>query len=188
MVPSEVVALTSCLKVTRVVTIARPEAASRRPLPHERGAHMALFRPKTEEEIAAKEAEKAQRAAAAEAKRAQAERAAFLSGPVGRAQTAYANGDLLHQLEFDLMAQEAIIVAMVGSKVNKRSSDPSEILNAIAKEGWDLVNASVTFVTEGEQSRDKFLSSGQNVAVKGRLVGFYVFRRCPENRAAAIAA
>jgi hypothetical protein len=34
-----------------------------------------------------------------------------------------------------------------------------------------------------EQSRDKLLSSGQNVAVNGTTVGPYVFRRCPENRA-----
>ena len=33
--------------------------------------------------------------------------------------------------------------------------------------------------------RDKFMSSGQNVAVKGTTVGYYLFRRCPDNRADA---
>ena len=30
---------------------------------------------------------------------------------------------------------------------------------------------------EGSQSRDKFMSSGQNIAVKGTTVGYYLFRR-----------
>jgi len=45
-----------------------------------------------------------------------------------------------------------------------------------------LVNGSFIFVVEGEQSRDKFMASGQNVAVKGQTVGYYLFRRCQENR------
>jgi hypothetical protein len=35
---------------------------------------------------------------------------------------------------------------------------------------------------KGQQSRDKFLSSGQNVAIRGTTVGYYLFRRCEENR------
>jgi hypothetical protein len=38
------------------------------------------------------------------------------------------------------------------------------------------------FVEEGQQSRDKFMSSGQNVAIKGTTVGYYLFRRCEEHR------
>jgi hypothetical protein len=71
---------------------------------------------------------------------------------------------------------------MVGSATTKTATDPSEILNAVCAQGWDLVNGSFVFVEEGSQSRDKFLSSGQNVAVKGSTVGYYLFRRCDENR------
>jgi hypothetical protein len=69
------------------------------------------------------------------------------------------------------------MVSMVGSTTNRSSSDPSEILNAVAREGWELVNASFVFREQGQQSRDKFLSSGQNVAIKGTTVGYYAFRR-----------
>ena len=34
----------------------------------------------------------------------------------------------------------------------------------------------------GQQSRDKFMSSGQNVAVAGTVIGYYLFRRCEANR------
>ena len=44
------------------------------------------------------------------------------------------------------------------------------------------MNGSFVFVHEGSQSRDKFMSSGQNLAVKGTTVGYYLFRRCEVNR------
>jgi hypothetical protein len=48
----------------------------------------------------------------------------------------------------------------------------------------ELVNGSFVFVETGQQSRDKFMSSGQNVAVSGTVVGYYLFKRAPENRRA----
>ena len=75
------------------------------------------------------------------------------------------------------MNQQAVIVAMVGSATTKKVSDPSDVLNAVSREGWELVNGSFVFVEEGQQSRDKFMSSGQNVAVKGTTFGYYLFKR-----------
>jgi hypothetical protein len=91
-------------------------------------------------------------------------------------------GDHLFQCAIDVMSQEAIIVAMVGSRTSKKTADPVAILNSVCHEGWELVNGSFVFVEEGQQSRDKFLASGQNVAIKGTTVGYYLFRRCEENR------
>jgi hypothetical protein len=71
---------------------------------------------------------------------------------------------------------------MIGSRTAKSTGDPSEILNAVCRQVWDLVNGSFVFVEQGQQSRDKFLSSGQNVAIKGTTVGYHLFRRCAENR------
>jgi len=56
------------------------------------------------------------------------------------------------------------------------------VLNAICREGWDLVSGDFVFVEEGQQSRDKFMSSGQNVAINGRTVGYYLFKRCEANQ------
>jgi hypothetical protein len=52
----------------------------------------------------------------------------------------------------------------------------------VCDEGWELVNGSFVFVEQGQQSRDKFMSSGQNVAIKGSTVGYYLFRRCEANQ------
>ena len=139
-----------------------------------------------EEERAAQAARKdEERQAAEERKRLEAvERAKreFFATPAGQARTAYEVGDHVFQYAIDVMSQEAIIVAMVGSRTSKKTSDPVAILNSVCHEGWELVNGSFVFVEEGQQSRDKFMSSGQNVAIKGTTVGYYLFRRCEANR------
>lgn len=130
---------------------------------------------KTEEEQKAAAAAKA-------AKQTEREAAAFAASPVGQARTAFEQGDRLFQVDFEVMNQTAEIVAMIGSYNTKKANNPTAVLNAIASEGWELITGSFVFVVQGEQSRDKFLSSGQNVAVKGATVGYYLFRRAEENR------
>ena len=152
-----------------------------------------MFKSKSPEEQAEKAAKRQHEQAAREERRRQEqaakERAAFLASPIGRAQTAYERGDKVFQYAHDVASQQAVIIAMVGSTTTKQSADPSDVLNAVCQQGWDLVNGSFVFVEEGSQSRDKFMSSGQNVAVKGTTVGYYLFRRCDENRqVAAVAA
>jgi hypothetical protein len=138
-------------------------------------ARVALFKAKSLEKEAASRAAQEERDAAAERDR-------FLRGPAGLANAAFERGDRVFQYSHDVMSQEAVIVKMVGSSTTKKTADPSEILNAVCDQGWELVSGSFVFVEEGQQSRDKFMSSGQNVAIKGTTVGFYLFRYCPENR------
>src|SRR5438552_10673281 len=71
---------------------------------------------------------------------------------------------------------------MIGSSTSQRTADPTDVLNAVCREGWELINGSFVFVEQGQESRDKFMSSGQNVAIKGTTVGYYLFRRCEENK------
>ena len=120
--------------------------------------------------VAKRSTDKAARAAAAERK-------ALAASPAGQARRAYVRGDAVFQCSFDVMSQQAVIVAMVGSRTVKGTHDPSETLNSICREGWELLTASFVFIQEGQQSRDKFMSSGQNVATKGTTMGYYLFRR-----------
>ena len=147
-----------------------------------------MFQKKTPEEQAREAELREQRQREAEARRGaeqiEKERQAFFRTPAGQARLAYERGDHVFQYSIDVMNQQAIIVAMVGSTTGKRTTDPSEILNSVCREGWDLVNGSFIFVEQGQQSRDKFMSSGQNVAIKGTVVGYYLFRRCGTNREA----
>jgi hypothetical protein len=153
---------------------------------------MALLKRSTPEELQAKETQKAAQAAEKTARqlaesqakeRQKLERAAekvaqdFARSPVGKARAAYEQGDLVFQFSLDVMSQQAIIVIMVGSSTVKSTTNPTDVLNAVCREGWDLVNGSFVFVEEGQQSRDKFMASGQNVAIKGTTVGYYLFKR-----------
>jgi hypothetical protein len=89
---------------------------------------------------------------------------AFLESPQGQARLAFERGDEVFQLQMPLYEQQAIIVAMVGSSTAGRASDPSAELNRVISEGWEL------------------LSSGQNVAIKGQVTGYHLFRRAPDKR------
>ena len=129
---------------------------------------------------AREQAEQRRLAAIEQAKRA------FYNTPAGQARDAFDEGDHVFQCNFNVMSQQAIIVAMVGSRTTKSTSDPTAILNSVCREGWELVTGSFVFIEEGSQSRDKLMSSGQNVAVKGSTMGYYLFKRCEANAEARV--
>jgi hypothetical protein len=129
---------------------------------------------KSSEEKAVAAAEKEQRQAAEQVEK---DRKAFLESPAGQARTAHERGDHVFQYSHNVMSQQAVIVKMVGSHSPQKTADPSVILNSVAAEGWDLVNGSFVFVETGQQSRDKFMASGQTVAISGATVGYYLFKR-----------
>ncbi|WP_141723014.1 hypothetical protein [Micromonospora matsumotoense] len=141
-----------------------------------------MFQRKSPEQVAEEAARKERQQREAEARRREEQRArtrqAFYASPQGQARLAFQRGDYVFQYSIDVMSQEAIIVPMVGSTTLKKTSDPVAILNAVCREGWELVNGSFVFVEEGQQSRDKFAASGQNIATKGRTVAYYLFKRC----------
>jgi hypothetical protein len=128
---------------------------------------------------AAAEAEKAARAE--EKRKADAEKA-FLESPAGQARAAYAREDPIFQFSLDVKDTKPVVIVMVGATTATTATDPSAILNSIAREGWGLVNGSFVFHELGSESRDKFLASGQNVAVRGTIIGYYLFARCEANR------
>lgn len=45
-----------------------------------------------------------------------------------------------------------------------------------------MLAASVVFVPSSEVSRDKFFLSGQQVAISGEVVGYYIFKRDESKR------
>jgi hypothetical protein len=146
-----------------------------------------MFRNRTPEEQAARDAERAAERAAKDAERARIEaerqQREFDRSPIGIARTAYGRGDRLLQISLDLDSQQPWLIPMTGVGTVRASTDPNEVLNGIAAEGWDLVTAGFPFLEEGSISRDAFLRSGQQVSVKGSVVGFYVFRRRDEQGA-----
>ncbi|WP_405506827.1 hypothetical protein OG323_08735 [Streptomyces cyaneofuscatus] len=90
---------------------------------------MAFIAKKSPEQQAQAVAEKERKRQEAE-ERQQAEqlernRRAFLATPVGQARQSFEQGDLVFQCSIDVMNQQAVIVAMVGSAAIQQTTDPA---------------------------------------------------------------
>jgi hypothetical protein len=131
-------------------------------------------KPKSPEELADKERQRAQKEREKAERKAQREHEAFLQTPVGQARSAFARGDDLFQYAHDVDDQDSVILNMIGKATGRRSSDPCEILNAVAREGWELVNGSFVF---RQKSLQRATSSVPRERSRARPLGYYLFRR-----------
>ena len=127
---------------------------------------MALFTQKTEEERAADAARKAE--------------AAFWSSPQGKAAQAFERGDEFFQIEIPHSSITGFANAAFNSSTAgkiRRKLTRTDLLGQIEESGWRLEHADWVYIQTGQNSRDKFLASGQHVVVTGEVVGIYLFRR-----------
>ncbi len=130
---------------------------------------------------AAAKAQKAQEKAAEKEQRATATAlAAWQETPVGKAQAAYDAdaGFFQIQLELSEVARSAWSSSYQSYSVRKKAkAGHADTLSAIEAVGWHLEHAGYVYVMTGQISRDKFLSSGQETGVMGKVEGVYLFRR-----------
>lgn len=103
---------------------------------------------------------------------------AYTSGPVGQAQTAYANGDAFYQVEMEVSALVGSHSSFGSSENAKENfSSPGSTLGQIEAIGWRLEHVGYVFVETGSTSTNRVLASGQGVVTKGHIAGIYLFRR-----------
>ena len=95
----------------------------------------------------------------------------FWASPPGLARLAFKNGDHVFQYSIDALDHKATMTALVGSSTRVVRPDPSAVLNAVCREGWELVNGSFVFGRAEDGSRETHM-------------GYYLLRRCDENREA----
>jgi|SRR5581483_6588663 len=152
----------------------------------------------TPEEKAARQAEKeavraqhdAQKVAEKEAKAREKLRRVFSTSPAGEARIAFESGAHVFQYEANVRAMHAVVrpIGFGSSAMGKETlasrfgRGPVATLNAVCDEGWELLNGSFVFVETGQVSRERALASGQQVAVSGSVVGYYLFKRNEANR------
>lgn len=148
-----------------------------------------LLGKKTDEEKAAqaarKDAQASEKQAQREAKAREKLRTSFFESPAGQARAAFESGDMVFQYETNVRSNKAVVRSIgFGSSASGQQTFTSRIargpvatLNTVASEGWEIVSASFVFVQTGQESRDKFMKSGQQVAIAGTVMGYYVFKR-----------
>jgi ribosomal protein S27E len=127
---------------------------------------MALFNTKTDEERAADAARRGE--------------AAFWASPQGRAAKAFERGDEFFQIEIPHSSITGFTNAAFNSATAgkiRRNLTRTDLLGQIEESGWLLQHADWVYVQTGQNSRDKFLASGQHVVVTGEVIGIYLFRR-----------
>lgn len=134
---------------------------------------------RTAQKTAEKEARDAQKAEERERKQQEAAEAAFLASPPGQARLAKETGQRFFQivLEIEKVDRGATdyLLHTMNTKVKQTSDLVGAVLTGIEDEGWELVHAGYVFRETGGASRDKFLASGQQIAVLGNTLGIYLF-------------
>jgi len=140
---------------------------------------MGLFS-KNPEEIARREARKREEAARNEVARHEAEKRRlaeeFAKTPAGQARAARSAGSRTFQLSLPLSETTGHIEVMTRAYATTTSTQHSTTIDSVEAEGWRLEHAGYVYRVTGSVSRDKFLSSGQQEAVNGEIVGIYIFR------------
>ncbi|MFE2152924.1 hypothetical protein ACFXAO_23140 [Streptomyces lavendulae] len=109
---------------------------------------------------------------------------------VQRAAAAFGRGDGWFEVEVGVRSAGSMSPYGAGSDLGvpapgrARREDPrapraprSDLLSRIEDEGWSLHTAQYVYVQLGAESREKWFASGEQVAVKGKIVGMYLFRR-----------
>jgi hypothetical protein len=86
-------------------------------------------------------------------------------------------GARLFQIAIPLSQTEGFAVNLSRAVTTTTTTEHGSVLEAIEAEGWRLENANYVYRITGSVSRDKWLSSGQQEAVSGEIVGVYLFRR-----------
>jgi len=134
---------------------------------------MGLFK-SSPDERAKRRAEKQQRTTENRRRR---EEEAFSKTPAGKARAAKAAGMEIFQIDVPLSKTKGETVPMVGAFAHSSATtNYAVVIQSIEAEGWRLEHAGYIYRVTESVSRDKFLSSGQQEAVSGEIVGIYIFR------------
>jgi hypothetical protein len=139
---------------------------------------MGLFKSEDPEQRAARETTK-RREREEQASRQEAE--SFKSSPLGQAVSAKVAGDGFFQVELEhsRISRNFMEFGMdydAHGVSQKKHPTRADLLSEIEKVGWRLEHVNHVWVQKGAISRDKFLSSGQEVGVTGEVIGIYLFR------------
>lgn len=135
----------------------------------------------------------------AERKREEARYKEWALTDQGRASIAFEQGARFFQMQRAVSETTGSTVAMVGTSSASKEVDRSarstgirsldemahnaqqlsltDTLAVVEEIGWKLNDVGYTFRQTRSESRDKFLASGQQIAISGEIIGIYLFRR-----------
>ena len=104
----------------------------------------------------------------------------WLKTPVGQAASVWDQGQGFFEIQLQVGSshRDSTIWGNNNTTMGRgKSQTHAGTLAGIEAQGWRLQSTGYVFITTSESSRDKFLASGQQVAVSGHTLGIYLFRR-----------
>jgi len=110
---------------------------------------------------------------------AQRDRPAVDTSPVGQATAAKEAGQGFFEIQLEVGSSQRDSTIFGGNNDTSgatRTTSHAGTLAAIEAVGWKLEHVGYVFMVTSESSRNKFLATGQQVAVSGQTVGIYLFR------------
>lgn len=127
------------------------------------------------------------------------EEEAFRATPAGKARTAKEKGHVVFQFMEVLTETKAEVIPMIGayardeagatglqSALGTQNRTVGSAIEAIESEGWRMVHAGYVFQQTYAESRDKFMASGQQEAIAGRVLGIYTFRLVDDSKNSSV--
>lgn len=138
---------------------------------------MALFKSSDAE----REAERLRRDAERQARERRKAAEQFRQSPLGQAVEAKLAGHGFFQLELEHSRISRNLFEFgldydAHGVSRRRGQVRTDLLSQVEDVGWRLTFVNHVWVQKGAVSRDKFLSSGQEVGVTGEVIGIYLFR------------
>ncbi|MDX6284725.1 MAG: hypothetical protein QOG53_210 [Frankiales bacterium] len=118
-------------------------------------------------------------ATARSAREAAQKETAFRASPVGQAVTAREQAQGFFEIQLVVGESQRDSTLFGGNNTNwskNKKVTHAGLLSAIEAVGWRLEHVGYIYQVTSESSRDKFLASGQQIAVSGRTIGIYLFR------------
>lgn len=104
------------------------------------------------------------------------EEQAWLASPLGMAISAKEAGNRFLEIELEVGISDRTVSFGMADFGEYKKSESTGLLSQIEDAGWRLEHVGYYFMITGEESRDKFIDSGQHTAVKGQTMGVYLFR------------
>jgi hypothetical protein len=143
---------------------------------------------KSDEEKAAELVEQQRRAADEAQRRAEAVRQKqaeeYAASPVGQAEAAATSGAAFFQAQIEVSRLDGSASFGAATGSIQHSARP-DLLGQIEAFGWRLENVGYVFVETGTTSTGRVMMSGEATAVRGVVLGIYLFRNA--NLALAVA-
>ncbi len=134
---------------------------------------------KSEDEKAAEQAEQQRRAAEEAQRRAEAalqqQAAEYAASPIGQAEAAAAAGAVFFQTQLEVSRLDGN-ASFGAANASMRHNARPDLLGQIEAFGWRLENVGYVFVETGTTSTARVMMSGEATAVRGVVLGIYLFR------------